>query len=213
MSKRTEPDPAHFTDPSSFSPHELKIVQKTHDVFSRSGAQQTSLRAVAREIGVSPSLLVYHFATHENLIVATMSWTFAERTPRSFADVGELEGLRDFAEKIVAVALPSKEGTRAYFMIYLDLVQFSVRGSRLSAPARVWRDNLLGFFEDAVAKAMTAGLLGEVDVPRLAMRIRVVIEGHTLRWVQDAGETTDEGYRALRNSCVDMLMAELATSV
>jgi Bacterial regulatory proteins, tetR family len=46
-----------------FSPHEIRLVRGTYAAMAQQGAQQISLRGIARELGLSPALLVYHFGS------------------------------------------------------------------------------------------------------------------------------------------------------
>jgi len=59
------------------------ILQTTLDVFSQSGYRGASLRAIARELEISPALLQHYFSTREELLQeVVMEWD-AENDRRS----------------------------------------------------------------------------------------------------------------------------------
>ena len=73
-----------------FSPHEIRLVRGTYAAMARVGTQQISLRGIARELGVSPALLVYHFGSKDKLLIETMHWALAgtvRRIQRQIAGV------------------------------------------------------------------------------------------------------------------------------
>src|SRR5438093_10999539 len=111
----------------TFSAHEFKLVQGTYRVMARVGTQQLSLRRIAKELDVSPALLVYHFGSRENLLLETMHWALAgtvRRIRRKVGGIGDPE--QALAALMDAVFLGPQEN-RDFHLIYMDLVQYAVR--------------------------------------------------------------------------------------
>lgn len=81
-----------WPDPIVYSEHELKLIRGTYELMGRVGAQQLTLRYTARELGVSPGLLKYHFGDQDRLLIETMRWALQDALRRARHS---LEGLTD----------------------------------------------------------------------------------------------------------------------
>lgn len=60
-----------------------EILKATLEVFSKQGYRGASLRAIARELDVSPTLLQHYFASREELLTEVIRAWDAENTQRS----------------------------------------------------------------------------------------------------------------------------------
>jgi len=55
-----------------------RLVEVATALFAKDGFQSTSLRAIAKEAGVSPALLVHHFGSRDQLIETCITETLGE---------------------------------------------------------------------------------------------------------------------------------------
>lgn len=55
-----------------------RLIDVATSLFAKDGFQSTSLRAIAKQAGVSPALLVHHFDTRDNLIRICIEQTLGQ---------------------------------------------------------------------------------------------------------------------------------------
>jgi AcrR family transcriptional regulator len=201
---------AEIAEPTRFSDYQIKILEGTYDAIARLGAQQLSLRGIARELGVSPSLLTYHFGTHENLVIETMRWVLEgsiQSVRRRLAEARDPGGaLTALLDQIFA----SPRGTRDRELVYIDLIQYAVRHQAFSGLSRMLRTRM----NDSCAEVIRAGVQAgdfQVDDIGLAVRhTRAVLEGSILQWLQE--EDWEQTHAALRADCERALLVLLRHS-
>jgi len=152
----------------------IEIIAKTLEVVERDGVAGVSHRAVARELGVSPSALTHHFATLDDLLtaalVSALLWT-----EEHFAGLRSVDDLVDLLE--------TQMGQRKRLAAVYELYLLAARRPVLREAARGWERSLM-----ALARRLGAGpdgelalvaavdglglraLLFDVDVPRETIR-------------------------------------------
>lgn len=189
------------------SEQETRIIRKAYRAFVDRGAQQLTLRGVAREIGVSPSLIVYHFGTYQEMVWKTLRWALDSRSEALSGSFDDEMDLPTFIEALTSSILVGPEENRAYFLVYLDIVQFSLRNEDFSGLSEMWRSRVEGFFADALRAPAAVALGADLDVGVAAARIRTIFEGSTLQWIQDP--EWEEHFDELVMECHDRLLAYL----
>jgi AcrR family transcriptional regulator len=195
--------PTDLPQTRSFSDHEIRLVRQTYAAIARVGAQQLSLRGIAKECEVSPALLLYHFGSHENLLIETMRWALTgtvRRIRRTIADVEDPE--ERLARLIDAVFLGPREN-RDFHLVYMDLVQLSLRKSSFAGLTDLLREHINGSYAAVIAQGVDAGVFEVTDVERAARRARAVVEGGFLQWIQE--DDWEETHGALRRDCLETL--------
>ena len=169
-----------------FSEHEIKIIRGTYDAMARTGTQQLSLRRIAKELDVSPALLAYHFGTRDALLIATMHWALAGTVRRIKRHVdGITDPLAALSALMDAVFIDPQKN-RDFHLIYMDLVQYSVRQASYEQLADLLREHIDGSYAAVIRRGVDAGVFKVDDVDLAARRARSLVEGGFLHWLQDA---------------------------
>jgi AcrR family transcriptional regulator len=195
-------------EPKVFSAHELKLVRGTYRAMARAGTQQLSLRDIAKELGVSPALLVYHFGSKDNLLVETMHWALA-------GSVGRIErrmaGIEDPLEALAAILDAVFVGARAnrdFYLIYLDLVQYAVRHESFTTLAALLRQHINDSYAAVIRRGVDAGLFETADVDLAARQVRAIVEGGFMQWLQE--DDWEQTHAALQRDCHAAVLRLLA---
>ncbi|MFF2324429.1 MULTISPECIES: TetR/AcrR family transcriptional regulator [unclassified Streptomyces] len=194
-------------EPGAFSPHEVRLIEATYAAIARQGVQQLSLRAIAREIDVSPGLLVYHFSSHENLLLATMQWAFDQAVQRIRDHVEEIEDPLDLLSALLDAMFNGAESNREHIMIYMDFMQFGIRNPDLGETMKLWRKYMSAVFASVVRVGAEAGEFQVENVDAAARHARAIVEGHCLQWIQE--DDWKKMHKVLRRECETYLLAFL----
>jgi AcrR family transcriptional regulator len=166
------------------SAHELKLVRGTYRVMARVGAQQLSLRGIAKELGVSPALLVYHFGSKDNLLVETMHWALAGSVRRLQRRIAGIDNPQEALGASLDAVFVGPRENRDFYLIYLDLVQYAVRHESFAPLAALLRRHIDDSYATIIRQGVEAGVFEVGDVELAARQVRAVVEGGFLQWLQ-----------------------------
>jgi AcrR family transcriptional regulator len=199
--------PVDLPESKRFSEHEIKLVRGTYAAMARVGTQQLSLRRLARELGVSPPLLVYHFGSRENLLVETMHWALAGTVRRIRRHVAGITDPEEALAALMDAVFVGPQANRDFHLVYMDLVQYSVRDPSFSGLADLLRTHINGSYAGVIRAGVKAGVFDVNDVDVAARHARAIVEGGFLQWLQeDDWETT---HAALQQECHEALLVLL----
>lgn len=188
----------------TFSEHEFKLVRKTYELMAQIGTQQLSLRRIAKELDVSPALIVYHFGTREALLVETMHWALAGTVRRIRRRVDGITDPEQALSALMDAVFVSPRENRDFHLIYMDLVQYAVRQPSFTGLTELLHEHINGSYAAVIGAGVTAGVFDVKDVHLAARRARAIVEGEMLQWLQtDDWEST---HAALRDDCHDALL-------
>ncbi|MEU9734776.1 TetR/AcrR family transcriptional regulator [Streptomyces sp. NPDC048002] len=204
---RTMPNAEDLPEPTSFSEPEIRLIRGTYSALARHGTQQLSLRGIARELEVSPALLVYHFGNHENLLTATLRWAM-DQTRRRLHE--RVDGIDDPGKKFTAFLdgiFVSADENREHMLIYLDLVQYAIRNPEFDRTTRLWRTYMTDAYLDVIHTGVQAGVFQIRDARESAQKARAIVEGLCLQWLQD--RSWRKNHDKLRRDCEEALLALL----
>lgn len=163
-----------------------EIVEAALRVIERDGVAGVTHRTVAAEAGVPPASLTYHFASLDDLVVGTLTWS-AERMATLIRDRIESSRIKGrsqagaVAETLAEALGPQRGRTMAEYELYL----LAARRPALRPAARQWLDVLtsLGRQPDEVGfRAFLAGVDGILlqglidDDPPTAAELLPVVE-------------------------------------
>jgi len=191
-----------------FSPHEIRLVRGTYAAMARVGTQQISLRGIARELGVSPALLVYHFGSKDKLLIETMHWALAgtvRRIQRQIAGVEDPE--QAMAVLMDAVFVGAREN-RDFHLIYMDLVQYAVRHESFGALTDLLHRHINDSYALVIRQGVEAGVFAADDVELAAKQVRAIVEGGFLQWLQE--DDWEQTHAALQRDCHRAILRLLA---
>jgi AcrR family transcriptional regulator len=152
------------------------ILKATLDVFSESGYRGASLRAIARELDISPALLQHYFSTREELLMEVVSAWDDENDRRS-------EGLTFLAHWLVNI----KHNTEIPGLIRL-YTALAIEATDPDHAARPYfnrrYDNLTSQIVGDIERQKSVGLCPEdIDPKRVARLLIAACEGLQIRWL------------------------------
>jgi AcrR family transcriptional regulator len=191
-----------------FSPHEIKLIRGTYAAMAELGTQQLSLRRIAKEIGVSPQLLVYHFGSRENLLVETMHWACAGTVRRIHREITGVTDPEAALSALMDAVFVGAQANRDFHLVYLDLVQYGVRHPSFTGLSEMLREHIDGSYAGVIRAGVDAGVFHVSDVALAARQARAIVEGGFVQWLQT--EDWADTHGALRRDCHAALLVLLA---
>jgi len=153
------------------------VLEATLRVVERDGVAGVSHRAVAREAGVPTTSTTYYYATLDDLLVATLTWS-ADEMAASFREVPPTPAA--VARFIADAAGPNRGRALAEYELYL----LAARRPELRAAARRWVELMVeaaGPRDPVRLRALLAGLDGLLlqaliaDFPPMAEDLEPVV--------------------------------------
>jgi len=181
------------------SAHELKLVRGTYRAMARTGTQQLSLRGIAKQLDVSPALLVYHFGSKDNLLIETMRWALAASVRRIERRVEGIEDPHEALAAILDAVLVDPRANRDYYLIYLDLVQYSVRHESFTELAGLLRRHIDDTWASVIGRGVATGVFEAADLELASRQVRALVEGAVLLWLQE--DDWEQTHAALQRDC------------
>lgn len=170
-----------------------------------------SLRGLAKELGVTAQLLIYHFDSRENLLLETMHWALAgtvRRIRRHVAGISEPE--EALAALMDAVFVGAKEN-RDFHLVYMDLVQYAVRHPSFTGLTDLLREHINGSYAGVIRLGVNSGVFVADDVDLAARQARAIVEGGFLQWLQE--DDWEDTHAALQSQCHQALLKLLAPGI
>jgi AcrR family transcriptional regulator len=167
------------------SAHEIRIVRGTYAAMARIGTQQLSLRRIAKELDVSPALIVYHFGSRDNLFIETLHWALAgtvRRIKRRIAEITDPE--KALAALVDAVFVGASEN-RDFHLVYMDLVSYAVRHGSFTELTELLREHVNGSYAEIIRHGRDTGVFDVADVDVAARHARAIVEGGFIQWMQE----------------------------
>lgn len=191
-----------------FSPHEIRLVRGTYAAMAQQGAQQISLRGIAKELGVSPALLVYHFGSKDNLLIETMHWALASTVRRIQRKIADVEDPEEALAALMDGVFVSPRANRDYHLIYMDLVQYAVRHESFNTLSALLHRHINDTYALVIRQGVEAGVFEAADVDLAARHVRAIVEGGFLQWLQT--DDWEQTHAALQRDCHAAILGLLA---
>jgi AcrR family transcriptional regulator len=192
------------------SDREIALIRSAYRTMSRLGTVRLSLREVAQEAGVSPPLLVYHFGGKDELLLATMRWALVSTVNRIRRRLDGITDAREALAELIDAVFVGPGPNRDFYLVYLDMVQYSVRRPSFSGLAEMLREQVNGSFAAVVTRGVETGAF-RVDSVELASRqARAVVEGGFIQWLQDTN--WEQTHAQLKVDCHRALLAMLSAT-
>jgi AcrR family transcriptional regulator len=188
------PDSVH-----ALSDREIDLVRGAYRVMAKVGAQQLSLRQVAKETGVSPALFVYHFGSKDSLLLETMRWALVGTVRRIEERLRATDDPLTALSALMSAVFVDPKANRDWFLVYLDLVQYSLRHPSFSGLTEMLREHINGSYAYVIKQGVDAGVFDVDSVDATASRARAIVEGASIQWLQDAD--WKRSHASLRDQC------------
>lgn len=193
-----------------FSEHEIKIVRGTYEAMARTGTQQLSLRAIAKQLDVSPALLVYHFGSKDNLLIETIHWALAGTVERVQRRIAGIEEPRKALSELMDAVFVGARANRDFYLIYMDLVQYAVRRESFASLTELLHEHINGTYAAVIGQGVEAGAFEVADVELAARQVRAIVEGGFLQWLQR--EDWEQTHAQLRQDCYAAVLKLLGST-
>jgi AcrR family transcriptional regulator len=170
---------------TELSPRVVELVRSTYRVMARRGSHRLSLQDVADEAGVSKGLLLYHFKTKDNLLVATMRWALGRTSERIRRGIEGAPDARAALKALTDAVFVSPQLNRDFHLFYLDLVEHAARVEAYGALPQLLREEINGLYAQIIQRGIDEGVFDVTDAHAAASVMRAQIEGTFLQWMQD----------------------------
>jgi len=158
-----------------------RILDAAVKLIAREGLTDVRIARIAREAGVSPSLLHYHFASRDSLLAEAIEHSYELagdiRTARGDEPAAAAERLRWMIDQ----CLPADGSLHDDWMLWLELWLRAARRPELRETSARLYGRMHDWFADVVAEGMARGELQVADPPRTIDRLLALIDGYGIR--------------------------------
>lgn len=190
-----------------FSAKEVHLIRAAYTIIGRKGVHSFSLQDVAEAAWVSKGVILYHFKSKENLILATMRWvlsTVAERIHRSLARARSPE---DRVLAMIDTIFADADANRNFYTAYLDLVGDAARLDAYNRLSATFHDIVNVLYADVIRLGVDNGAFHVVDLEESARVLRAIIDGLFVQWVADTD--WQQSHARYRETCKRAALAYL----
>jgi AcrR family transcriptional regulator len=154
------------------------ILRGALEVFATLGSRKASMAAIARHVGVSPTLLQYYFSTRDDLLRAVISEWDRDNARRG-------EGLTHFADWLRG----TRHNMRSPGLIHLYMTAV-VEATDPDSPGReFYAERYADLTPEIVDEIRAQQAAGDVDPAadpeRIARVLLATIEGLQIRWLHE----------------------------
>ncbi|WP_434810923.1 TetR/AcrR family transcriptional regulator [Microbacterium sp. bgisy189] len=159
-----------------------EILDRAIEVFARRGSERTSLRAIAREVGVTHAALTHYFGSLEELLVAVY-----RESERQFDEVEAAEPIETPIEGMRVSAQQNRE-IPGMVQLYTSLVAGALENDRPAATEFITArfDRLRSSIAEQVRDNQRAGLIrDDVDAEQVAALVIAASDGLQTQWLLD----------------------------
>ncbi len=183
-----------------------ELVRAAYRVMAADGVHRVPLERVAEAAGVSKGLVLYHFQTKDNLVLAALEWVLEVTAHRIRTAVEEAAPGQAIAAVVDAVWV-GPQPNRDFFRFYLDGVEHQTRSDGFELFGEMTRRIINGLYEEVIRQEVAAGRRAIAAPTAAAEAMRAVIEGMFLQWLQ----TRDwaESHTRFKTHCLAVLDAIL----
>jgi len=158
-----------------------------------------SLREIADDAGVSKTLLLYHFGSKDNLLLAVMKWALERTEHRIRQGVDQAPDASGQMAALVDAVFVAPDANRDFYLFYLDLIEHAVRDPRFEALSAMLDGIINGLYAEIIGAGVEEGVFDVVDAVGAARDMRAIIEGTFLQWMQT--DDWRESHQAWKEHC------------
>ena len=183
------------------------IIRSAYRVMARRGSHRHSLQDIATEAGVSKGLLLYHFGTKDNLLLATMRWALQGTAERIRRRMAQASGSEQTIAALIEAVFVNPQANRDFYMFYLDLLEHQARVPSFRTLSEMLEDMINGLYAEVIQRGHDDAVFAVDDVRLAARHMRALIEGTFLQWLQS--DDWEKSHARWRDDCRDALMVLL----
>jgi AcrR family transcriptional regulator len=181
---------------AEFTPRVIELVRSTYRVMARQGVHRLSLQDIADEAEVSKGLLLYHFGSKDNLLVATMRWALQRTAERIREGTATADNAREALTGLLDAVFVSPQQNLDFQLFYLDAIEHASRVDAYADLPPLMRQVINRLYAEVIQRGVDEGTFDVADVDAAATTMRALIDGTFLQWMQDDDRTgTHAAYR------------------
>jgi hypothetical protein len=123
----------------------------------------------------------------------------------------QIAGVEDPSEALrtsIDAIFVGARANRAFYLIYLDLVQYAVRHESFTKLAVLLREHIDASYEQVIRQGVQAGVFEAHDIELAARQVRAIVEGGFVQWLQT--ENWEQTYTALQHDSYEAALKLLA---
>jgi AcrR family transcriptional regulator len=178
---------------------EVQIVRSAYRVMAERGSHRLSLQDIADEAGVSKALLLYHFGTKDNLLLAAMRWALQGTSTRISESIDGVDDARAAIDALIDAVFVGPQANRDFFLFYLDLVEHLARVPAFHELSAMLHGTINALYADVIATGKEQGVFAVDDVDAAARDMRSLIEGTLMQWIQSP--SWEQDHARWRDQC------------
>ena len=183
-----------------------QLVRTVYRVMAREGVHRVPLQQIADESGVSKGLLVYHFATKDGMVLAAMEWVLEATAARIRERIGGAEP-DELIGKVLDAIWIDPQANLDFFRFYLDGVEHLARSPKFAQFGVRNREVINGLYGDVIRLGVDAGVYHVADVESASIRMRSIIDGTFLQWLQSVDPMNSHSeYRELCQGSLERIL-------
>jgi AcrR family transcriptional regulator len=168
-----------------------RLIEAAGRTLRTEGYARTTTRAIAREAGVNPALVFYHFGGVDPLLLAALDESSRERMERHRATVAGARTLEDLAAAAAEIYRTDLEG--GHIALFSELVGASIAKPELRSQIVERAQPWIAFIEETLQRVIGGTPLGKLLPPRdLAYAAITFYLGINLFTVLDEDRTRTE---------------------
>jgi AcrR family transcriptional regulator len=133
---------------------------------------------------VSKGLLLYHFGSKDNLLLATMRWALQGTAERIRRRMAQATGSEQTIGALIDAIFVSPQANRDFYMFYLDLLEHQARVPSFRTLAEMLDQIINGLYVEVIQQGVEQGAFAVDNVALSARHMRALIEGTFLQWLQ-----------------------------
>lgn len=184
-----------------------QILRSAYKFMGEKGVMRFALQDVADDVGVSKALLLYHFRSKENLVLATLQWALDSVAARIQRAVSAIPTAEEKVEAMLDAILQRPEQNRHFYKVYADLLSQATRADAYSAVATTFHTTVNGLYAEMAELGMREGVFTPRDPLVAAEVMRALIDGLFFQWLLEPDwRATHAEYRA---RCKNVALAYL----
>lgn len=187
------------------------IIRSAYRVMARRGSHRHSLQDIANEAGVSKGLVLYHFGSKDNLLLATMRWALQGTADRIRRRMAKAAGSEQTIVALIDAVFVSPQANRDFYMFYLDLLEHQARVPSFRTLSVMLTEMINGLYTEVIQRGLEDGFFAVKDVGLAARHMRALIEGTFLQWLQS--DDWEKSHAHWREECRHALMVLLGAPI
>ena len=150
-------------------------------LIAREGIHDVRVARIAREAGVSPSLLHYHFASRDALLAEALEHSYELAGDIRIGTDGEPVGASERVKWMIDQCLPAPGSLHDDWMLWVELWLHAARQPELRPTAARLYARMHAWFKEAILAGEKAGEFTVEQRDRTIDRLLALIDGYGIR--------------------------------